>query len=234
MADVKAFNLQSFLSTLGQDLSKAVTNLGGNPSVLQDVLKGKKTLFLPSTAVWASLPKDVTLQQLLQILKLHVVDGYLPAADIPVGSTTVPTAAGINVTAKNSDGKVSVAGPANTVNVTTPNQFVSSDVVVHGVDGFLLPFTPQGGQGAYASGQQNGLAGLIGGALNSLGFNRAVDVGTVTQPPVTVLPVVVAAPPNNMGGNGGWGWLIWLIIIVVLIILLYYLWKRSKGQSMRL
>jgi hypothetical protein len=248
MTDAKVFDLQNFLSSIGQDLSKALTNLGVNTSTVQGLLSGgKKTVFLPTTSVFASLPKDLTAQQFLQILKLHVVDGYLPAADIPVGETVVPTAAGVNVTAKNSDGKVSVMGPANTVNVTTPNQLVSSNVVVHAVDGLLLPYAPQGqpyaAQGQ-SQGQQNGLSSFIGGALNSLGI-RAGEVGAVTvgaagvQPGgLTVLPVVVAAPNNDMGGSSGsngngWGWLIWLIIIVVLVILLWYLWKRNKSQSMK-
>jgi uncharacterized surface protein with fasciclin (FAS1) repeats len=102
---------------------------------------GKKTVFAPTDAAFAKLPKG-TVEDLLKpknksklkaILAYHVVGKQILAKDIPAGATHVKTlnGASVNVVKK---GGVRV----NSANVTTAD-VKASNGVIHVIDTVLLP-----------------------------------------------------------------------------------------------
>jgi uncharacterized surface protein with fasciclin (FAS1) repeats len=103
---------------------------------------GGKTVFAPTDAAFAKLPKG-TVESLLKpenkkkltaILTYHVVGKQILAKDIPAGSTHVKTLNGASLTVTKKGGKVTV----NSSNVTTAD-VKASNGVIHVIDTVLLP-----------------------------------------------------------------------------------------------
>ena len=126
-------NSNASLSTLAQALDVAgVQSLSAN---------GPFTVFAPTNAAFAALPEGTldslllpeNVDQLRQILELHVVPGAYPAAELANRTTTVETASGLNIIIDGFNG-VNVGG----VNVTQPDVNASNGII-HVVDGVIRP-----------------------------------------------------------------------------------------------
>jgi uncharacterized surface protein with fasciclin (FAS1) repeats len=102
---------------------------------------GKKTVFAPTDAAFAKLPKG-TVENLLKpankaklkaILAYHVVGKQILAKDIPAGATHVKTLNGASVNVVKKGGVM-----VNAANVTTAD-VKASNGVIHVIDKVLLP-----------------------------------------------------------------------------------------------
>jgi uncharacterized surface protein with fasciclin (FAS1) repeats len=102
--------------------------------------EGPFTVFAPNDAAFAKLPagtlesllKPENKDQLIAILKYHVVPGKVMAADVKAGD--VPTANGQSLTVKTKYGKVYVD---NAQVITT--DIMASNGVIHVIDSVILP-----------------------------------------------------------------------------------------------
>ncbi len=101
---------------------------------------GPFTVFAPSDAAFAKIPKD-DLDELLKpenkeilagLLKYHVVPGKVLAADVKTG--TVKSVLGTSLTLVVADGKVTIAG-ANVV----ATDVMASNGVIHVIDDVIVP-----------------------------------------------------------------------------------------------
>jgi uncharacterized surface protein with fasciclin (FAS1) repeats len=103
--------------------------------------EGPFTVFAPRNTAFDSLPEgalDALLmpenrEELATILRLHVVPGLYTAADLVNRTTTLQTAAGLDIIVDGFNG-VNVGG----VNVVQPD-VMARNGVIHVVDGVLLP-----------------------------------------------------------------------------------------------
>ncbi|MBN67198.1 MAG: fasciclin [Rickettsiales bacterium] len=111
---------------------------------LVDALKTSEniTVFAPTNRAFDKLPEG-TLEGLLQpgskealqgILKYHVATDALMAADIPEGTTQVPTLEGDTLTVVKTDGSVTVNG----ANVITAD-IKGENGVIHIIDSVVIP-----------------------------------------------------------------------------------------------
>lgn len=126
-------NSNASLSTLARALDVA-----GVQALSAD---GPFTVFAPTNAAFAALPEGTldtllmpeNVDQLRQILELHVVPGAYPAAELANRTTTVQTASGLNIIIDGFNG-VNVGG----VNVIQPDVNASNGIL-HIIDGVILP-----------------------------------------------------------------------------------------------
>ncbi len=126
-------NSNASLSTLAQALDVA-----GVQALGED---GPFTVFAPTNAAFAALPEGTldtllmpqNVDQLRQILELHVVPGSYPAADLVNRTTTVQTASGLNIIIDGFNG-VNVGG----AEVIQPDVRARNGVM-HIVDAVILP-----------------------------------------------------------------------------------------------
>jgi uncharacterized surface protein with fasciclin (FAS1) repeats len=118
-------------------LAAALTEAG-----LIDTLKGKGpfTVFAPTDAAFAKLPKG-TVEALLKdkakltaILTYHVVPGKVMAADV-VKLTSAKSVQGSEIAIKVDDGKVKLNGTSTVVKT----DIVTSNGVIHVIDAVILP-----------------------------------------------------------------------------------------------
>lgn len=134
---------------------KALVTRAGLVPALQGA--GKFTLFAPTDAAFASLPKDATLvkkitadpisdnfKPLLQdILKYHVVSGVTTSSGLPASATSVDTlSTGSKLSVKNTAPQVSHVGGAGAASATAVD-LMAGNGVVHVVDAVLLPPSTQ-------------------------------------------------------------------------------------------
>ncbi|MBM3176838.1 MAG: fasciclin domain-containing protein [Bacteroidetes bacterium] len=106
--------------------------LGAGPS------KKKMTLFAPTNDAFAaagitSLPTDKAL--LTDVLKYHVIDDEVLAAELPTGSATIPTLGGNFYLSNNGSKGVYI----NATTKVTKTDITASNGVVHVIDRTLLP-----------------------------------------------------------------------------------------------
>lgn len=115
-----------------------------NAAGLTEALSGKGplTIFAPTNAAFAKLPagaldnlqKPENKEELIALLKLHVVSGKHMAAEFANKSTDVATLGGEKIAIKGSNGGVSVgAGKVGSADVNASNG------VIHVIDTVLSP-----------------------------------------------------------------------------------------------
>jgi uncharacterized surface protein with fasciclin (FAS1) repeats len=142
-------------SSTGQSAGSIVDVVGSNPNFstltaavkaagLADTLSGKGpyTIFAPTDAAFAALPKGAveTLlkpenkEQLKQLLTYHVVSGSFKSTDLKPGASEVPTLLGKSVAINVANGEVSV----NKAKVMQAD-VAASNGVIHVVDKVLVP-----------------------------------------------------------------------------------------------
>lgn len=151
-------NLAQQLQSLAQQgqlqtLAKAVQAAGLNDKLAQP---GPYTIFAPSDAAFAALPKTTldnllqaqNRQKLVQLLSYHVVPGSLTASQLTSGQ--VKTLEGSPVTVK-------VDRAANSITVNgarvTQADIPASNGIIHIVDGVILPANFQATQKTNRTGQ---------------------------------------------------------------------------------
>lgn len=139
----------------GKAADDIVATAAGNPDFstlvaavqaagLVEVLQGEGpfTVFAPTNAAFAALPEG-TVESLLEaenrdtltaILTYHVVSGTVMSADIPEGSTEVPTVQGTTLTVEKTDAGVTING-ANVISV----DIEASNGVIHVIDAVVTP-----------------------------------------------------------------------------------------------
>lgn len=104
--------------------------------------EGPFTVFAPTNAAFDALPEgalDNLLQEenrgnLTAILAYHVVGGQVMAADIPEGTTDVPSAQGTTLRVEKTDAGVTVNG-ANVISA----DIETSNGVIHVIDAVVVP-----------------------------------------------------------------------------------------------
>ncbi len=142
-------------SATGQSTGSIVDVVGSNPNFstltaavkaagLADTLSGKGpyTIFAPTDAAFAALPKGAVenllkpenKEQLKQLLTYHVVSGSFKSTDLKPGASEVPTLLGKSVAINVANGEVSV----NKAKVMQAD-VAASNGVIHVVDKVLVP-----------------------------------------------------------------------------------------------
>jgi uncharacterized surface protein with fasciclin (FAS1) repeats len=142
-------------SSTGQSSGSIVDVVGSNPNFstltaavkaadLTETLSGKGpyTIFAPTDAAFAALPKGAVenllkpenKEQLKQLLTYHVVSGSFKSTDLKPGASEVPTLLGKSVAVNVANGEVSI----NKSKVMQAD-VAASNGVIHVVDKVLLP-----------------------------------------------------------------------------------------------
>jgi len=119
------------LSSLVTDLTTAglVETLSGT---------GPFTVFAPTNAAFALAPQDLSVANLTDVLKYHVVSGNVLSTDLTDGQVLSTVFTGHDSTVHTTDGVTITSETENVATVTNPN-VVCSNGVVHIVDAVLVP-----------------------------------------------------------------------------------------------